>query len=156
LGELIEVYETRYCVIDAEWNTNEAYEFAKKYPYKVYLNWYKDDPKKVKIVRFADETKFTDKPKDFEEEIKVLAGRNRIIDSLIDDLRKGRHKFHFLRGDPRIAELIDHIQTMYVRTVTDKYGQEKREWTSTTKNDHFLHAFVYYKMALDKKMRYEK
>jgi len=156
LGELMEVYEVRYCVIDAEWNTNEAYEFAKKFPYKVYLNWYKEDPQKIKIVRFADETKFTDKPKEFEEEIKVLTDRNRIIDLLIDDLRKGKHKFHFRAGDSRIAELIEHIQTMYVRTVTDKIGQEKREWASTTKKDHFLHALVYYKIALDKKLRYEK
>ena len=156
LGELIEVYETRYCVIDAEWNTNEAYDFAREFPYKVYLNWYKDDPKKIKIVRFADETKFTDKPKEFEEEIKVLTDRNRIIDLLIDDLRKGKHKFHFRAGDSRIAELVGHIQTMYVRTVTDKIGQEKREWVSTTKKDHFLHALVYYKIALDKKLRYEK
>jgi RNase H-fold protein (predicted Holliday junction resolvase) len=156
LGELMEVYEVKYCVIDGEWDTNEAYEFAAKFPYKVYLNWYKEDPQRVKIVRFADETKFTDKAGDFEEEIKVLSDRNRIIDALISDLRRGKYKFNFLSGDSRIIELIEHLQTMYSRTVTDKVGTEKREWVSTTKKDHFLHALVYFKIALDKKIKYER
>jgi len=156
LGELMEVYEVQYCVIDGMWNTNEAYEFAEKFPYKVYLNWYKEDPKKVRIVRFADETKFTDKPEDFEEEIKVLSDRNRIIDALISELRKGKYKFNFLSGDDRITELIEHVQTMYARTVTDKVGQERREWVSTTKRDHLLHALVYYKIAYDRKIKDEK
>ena len=155
LGELMEVYEVRFCVIDAEWNTNEAYQFAKKFPDRVYLNWYKEDPKKIAIVRFTDEGKFTSKPKDWEEEIKVLTDRNRIMDALIDDLRKGKYKFNFSAGDPRIAELIEHIQTMYSRTVTDKIGQEKREWVSTTGKDHFWHALIYFKIALDKKTRFE-
>ncbi len=156
LGELMEVYEVRYCVIDAEWDTNEAYEFAKKFPGRVYLCWYKDDPKKVNIIRFADEGKFTDKRKDEDEEIKVLVDRDRMIDLTVSDLRKGKIKFNFSAGDQRIAELIEHIQTMYVRTVTDKIGQEKREWTSTTGKDHFLHALVYFNTALTKKVRYEQ
>lgn len=155
LGELIEVYEARFCVIDGEWNTNEAYEFARKYPDKVYLNWYKEDPKKIAIVRFADEGKFTAKTKDWEEEIKVLTDRNRIMDALIDDLRKGKYKFNFKVGDERITELVEHLQTMYSRTVTDQIGQEKREWVSSTGKDHFWHALIYFKIALDKKIRYE-
>lgn len=154
LGELMDVYDVRYCVIDAEWNTNECYDFAKRFPYRVYAQWYKDDPKKIKIVRFLDETDFTQKPKDFEEEIKVLVDRNRHIDALLADLREGRFKFNFKAGDARIAALIEHIQTMYVRTVTDRIGQEKREWASTTKKDHFLHAFNNYKVALDKQIRF--
>jgi len=156
LAELMEVYEVRFCVIDAEWDTNATYEFAKKFPDRVYLNWYRKDPKMIEIVRFLDEGKFTDKPKDWNEEIKVLSDRNRIIDALIDDLKKGKFKFIFQAGDKQIQELIDHIQTMYIRTVTDKIGDEHREWVSTTGKDHFVHALVYYKIALDKKHRYEE
>lgn len=155
LGELIEVYEARFCVIDGEWDTNSAYEFARKYPDKVYLNWYKEDPKKIKIVRFVDEGKFTDKQKDWEEEIKVLTDRNRIMDALIGELRKGKYKFNFRSGDSIIAELVSHLQTMYSRIVTDKIGQEKREWVSSTGKDHFWHTLIYFKIALDKKLRYE-
>lgn len=155
LGDFMEVYEVRFCVIDAEWNTDEAYDFAKKYPDKVYLNWYKAKPEQPEIVRFADEGKFTAKSKDWKEEIKVLTHRNRIIDKLIDELGKGKYKFSFQSGDARIAELVEHLQTMYCRTVTDKIGTEKREWVSTTGKDHFLHALIYWKIAFDKKLRYE-
>ena len=155
LGDFMEVYEVRFCVIDAEWNTDEAYDFAKKYPDKVYLNWYKAKPEQPEIVRFADEGKFTAKSKDWKEEIKVLTHRNRIIDKLIDELGKGKYKFSFQSGDARIAELVEHLQTMYCRTVTDKIGTEKREWVSTTGKDHYWHALIYWKIAFDKKLRYE-
>lgn len=155
LGELLEVYRTRYTVIDGHYATNDVLAFAKKYPYKVYMNWYKEDPKKAKIVRFGDEGKFTDKTKDFEEEIKVLTDRNRIIDSLISDLTKGKIKFNFMKGDARISELISHIKRIYSRTVTDKVGEEHREWASLGKDD-YLHALVYFKIALEKKLRHEK
>jgi len=155
LAELIEVYEVRFCVIDGEWNTNEAYDFAKRFPEKIYLCWYKEDPKRVAIIRFEDEGKFTDRSKDWEEEIKVLVDRTRIIDALLDDLRKGKIKLNFQAGDKRIEELTEHVQTMYARTVTDKLGMSKREWASTTGKDHFLHALVYWKVAMDKKIRWE-
>jgi DNA-directed RNA polymerase subunit RPC12/RpoP len=155
LGELLEVYEARFCVIDGEWNTNEAYEFARKYPDKVYLNWYKAKPEQPEIVRFADEGKFTAKSKVWEEEIKVLTHRNRIMDALIDDLRKGKYKFNFKTGDERITELVEHLQTMYSRIVTNQIGQEKREWVSSTGKDHYWHSLIYFKIALDKKLRYE-
>lgn len=154
LGELMEVYEVRFIVIDAHYDTNSVLEFAKKHPYKVYMNWYKEDPKKVKMVRFGDEGKFTDKVKDFEEEIKVLTDRNRIIDSLISDLGRGKKiKFNFQSGDRRIEELIKHVKRIYSRIVTDKVGEEHREWASLGQDD-FLHALIYFKIALDKKLRY--
>ncbi len=156
LAELVEVYEGRYVVIDAHYDTNSVLKFAKRFPYKVYMNWYKEDPKKIAIIRFGDEGKFTDKPKEFEEEIKVLTDRNRIIDALIDDLRKGKKiKFNFQRGDMRIDELISHVKKIYSRTVTDKVGEEHREWASLGQDD-FFHALIYFKIALEKKLRYEE
>lgn len=155
LEELMEVYEARFVVIDAHYDTNSVLAFAKKHPYKVYMNWYQEDPKKIEIIRFGDEGKFTEKRKDFEEEIKVLTDRNRVIDSLLADLRKGKIKFNFERGDIRIDELISHVKKMYTRTVTDKVGIEKREWASLGQDD-YLHALIYWKIALTKKMLYEK
>lgn len=155
LSELMDFYNTRYCVIDGEWDTNTAYEFARRKAGKVYLAWYKSDPKNLKIIRWGDEGKFTDKRKDWEEEVKVLVDRNRSIDLLVSVLRKGKIRFNFQSGSVEIRELINHIQTMYVRTVTDKYGQERREWASTTGNDHFLHALNLFIVAMDKKEKYE-
>ncbi len=154
LAELMEVYEVRYAVIDAEYKTNDVLAFAKRFPHKVYMAWYREDPKKIAIVRFGDEGKFTDKRKDFEEEIKVLVDRNRIIDALIDDLKKGKIPFNFTSGDARVAELVNHAKRIYSRVVTDRVGVEHREWASLGQDDLF-HALILFKVALDKKLRYE-
>jgi len=151
LGELMEVYEIRYCVIDGGYDTNRAFEFARKFQDKVYVNFYKDDPKKTRIVRFSDES-FVGKMTSTDEDIKVLTDRNRMIDVVVAELRRSQIKFNFLAGDIRVKELISHLQTMYVRIVTDKVGREHREWVSTTGGDHFLHCLVYWKIALQKKL----
>lgn len=157
LEELMDVYEVRYCVIDALPETDKTLEFARKYPYRVYTHYHKAPKiKEAEAVKFVDETKFTEKPKEFEEEIKVISDINRVQDQTIADFRAGKIKFHFKSGDSRIQELISHLQTMYARTVTDKLGQEYREWANTTGKNHFWDALCEFKIALDKKIRYEK
>lgn len=154
LEELGEVYETRYTVIDAGFSPNDVLAFARKHPYKVYMCHNKPDPKMAQVVRFMDEGKFTDKPKDFEIDIKVLIDRNRVLDALLQDLKEGKIKFNFSANDPRIEELVKHCQAEYSRTVTDRFGTEKREWVASGRDD-FLDALIYYKTALEKKLRYE-
>jgi len=155
LAELVEVYEVRFGVIDAEFNTNDVMKFARRFPDKIYMHYHRLEPTEAKMVKFMDEVPFTAKPKDWEEEIKVFSNINRVQDDVIADLRQGKIKFNFEKGDSRIDELISHMQTMYARTVTDKFGQEHREWTSTTGKNHFWDALCEFKIALDKKLRHE-
>ncbi len=150
LGELMEVYEVRCGLVDALPSKDEALEFARKYPYKVYLHFHKSDLKEMRMVKFMDEGKFTDKQKDFEEEIKVFSDINRVQDATINDLTKGKIRFNFQVGDKRIAELIEHTQTMYRRTVTDKFQQEHYEWASTNMRNHLWDALCEFKIALDR------
>jgi hypothetical protein len=58
-------------------------------------------------------------------------------------------------NDATFRMLIDHAQTMYARTVTNQYGQEKREWESTTGTDHAWHALIYWHIAFKKRLKYE-
>lgn len=149
LGELLEVYEVRYCLIDALPETEKVLEFVKEYPYRAYRHFHKNKLADINAVQFADEGSFTDKSKDLEEEITVLGDINRIQDQTVSDLRKGKIKFNFKAGDSRIKELISHIQTMYVRTITDKVGQEHREWANTGAN-HYWDALCEWKIAFDR------
>ena len=153
ISELIRFYDIRVCVIDAMPWTEEALRLAREFPYRVYVNFYKDDPKMLEVVRWNDEGEGDGKP--FEDEIKVLTSRNRAIDDAISILRRGEIKFAMNPGDATFRMLIDHAQTMYARTVTNQYGQEKREWESTTGNDHLWHALVYWHIALKKRLKYE-
>jgi hypothetical protein len=151
-AEFIKFYDIRVTVIDGQPYTQEAFELAKQFPYRVYLNWFKDDPKMLEIVRFFDETEGKDL--ELEDEVKVLSSRVRIMDETISALRKGEIKFAILPSNPMFRMLIGHAQTMFARTVTDKLGQEKREWANTGANDLWL-ALIYWRIAMLKRLKYE-
>lgn len=155
LAELMEVYEVRFCVIDAEYNTNDVLRFARRFPGKVYMHFHTLKATELEPVKFVDEEPFTAKLENWEDEIKVFSNIDRVQDDTISDLKQGKIKFNFERGDARLEQLIEHIQTMYVSTITDKFGQEHRKWESTTGKNHFWDALVEFKIALDKKQRYE-
>jgi len=152
MAELIQFYDVRVGVVDALPYTEEAQALAKKFPYRVYLNFFKDDPKMLEVVRFGDEKK--KRPEEFEEEIKVLTSRNRIYDDTISALRRGQTRFAMPKDSPTFQLLIKHAQTVYARTVTDKHGQEKREWANLGA-DHFWLALIYWHIALKKRLKYE-
>lgn len=153
MAELIEFYDIRVCVIDAMPWTEEALRLARRFPYRVYVNFYKDDPKMLEVVRWNDGKEGDDKP--FEDEVKVFTSRSRIIDDTVSALRRGEIKFAMKTDDPTFKMLIAHAQTMYARTVTNQHGQEKREWESTTGVDHAWHALLYWHAALKKRLKYE-
>lgn len=153
-AELMEVYDVRYCVIDGGYKPNEVMDAAKQFPGRVWVNWYKDDPKKAKIVRWADDS-FTGKQLDWEEEIKILTERDRMIDYVLNKLKHGGIRFFYSPNDEAIKLLIEHVSTTYARTVTDRLGMETREWVSTGKDD-LLHAMIYYVIALMRKEKSEQ
>lgn len=152
-AELMEAYDVRYCVIDGGYKPQDSIEAAKRFPGRVWVNWYKDDPKKVKVIRWSDDD-FAGEQKDFEEEIRVLTERDRIIDLLLEDLKHGRIRFFYGPHDEATKMLIEHVETTYARTVTDRIGIASREWVSTGKDD-LLHALIYFKIALERKARTE-
>jgi len=151
-ADLIKFYDIRVVVIDGQPYTEEAWTLAKQFPYRVYLNWFKDDPKMLEVVRFFDEEEGKDK--EMTDEVKVYSSRTRIIDDTISALRRSEIKFAMKTDSSTFKMLIAHAQTMYARTVTDKYGQSKREWANTGPNDFFL-ALIYWHIALKKRNKYE-
>jgi len=152
-AELMEVYDVRYCVIDGGYKPEDSIAAARRFPGRVWVNWYKDDPQKAKVIRFSDDD-FTGEQKEFEQEIRVLTERDRIIDWLLEDLKEGRTRFLYGPHDEAIVMLIEHVETTYARTVTDRLGIAKREWVSTGKDD-LLHALIYWKIAMEKKKSVE-
>lgn len=149
LGELLEVYDVRICIIDSRPLTNEALEFAGRYPYKVFLHFHESRRKELEMATFGDETDFQAKPKDFEDEIKIISDINRVQDWAVSGLRKGEVKFNFQSGDYRIIAFISHLKTMYVQKLNDKQGNEFRQWATTGAN-HYWDAFCEWKLALYK------
>ncbi|KKQ81514.1 hypothetical protein A2778_05730 [Candidatus Daviesbacteria bacterium RIFCSPHIGHO2_01_FULL_40_24] len=151
-AELITFFDVRVVVVDGQPYTREAFDLAKQFPYRVYLNWFKDDPKMLEVIRFFDEKE--GKESEFEEEVRVFSSRTRIMDDTISALRKGEIKFAMPSNSLTLKILTEHAQTMYARNVTDKLGQVKREWANTGPNDFWL-ALVYWHIALLKRSKYE-
>ncbi len=152
MEELIEFYSVRVAVVDAQPYTEDAQALANKFPYRVYLNFFKEDPKMLEVTRFGDEKK--KRPENFDDEIKVFTSRNRIYDDTISALMRGEFTFAMPKESPTFQLLIKHAQTIYARTVTDKYGQEKREWANLGA-DHLWTALIYWHIALKKRLKYE-
>lgn len=155
LSEVMQAYDIRYMVIDGGFTPNEVLAFAEKHRGRVWVNWYKDDPKHAKIVRFSDDDFNAAEKKTFEEEVTVLTERDRMIDFLLADLQKGGTRFFFDPQAPEIKQLVKHVETTYARTVTDRLGLASREWISTGKDD-FLHSLIYYRIARMKQAQAEK
>lgn len=153
-AELMEIYDVRWCVIDGGYKPNDSIAAAKRFPGRVWVNWYKESKSKAKIIRFQDEDFKGKQQEDPEDEYKVLTDRERIIDYMLARMRRGFPKFFYGPYDEAVKMLIGHLSTTYARTVTDRLGQEKREWVSTGKDD-LLHALVYYTIALEKKRKVE-
>jgi len=151
-SDLIKFFDVRVVVIDGQPYTAEAFDLAKEFPYRVYLSWFKDDPKMLEVIRFFDEKESKDAV--FEDEVKVFSSRTRIMDDTISALRRGDIKFAVPASNPAFKLLITHAQTMYARTVTDKLGQAKREWANTGPNDFWL-SLIYWQIAMKKRLKYE-
>ena len=106
----------------------------------------------LEVIRFFDEKENKDAA--FEDEVKVFSSRTRIMDDTISALRRGDIKFAVPASNPAFKLLITHAQTMYARTVTDKFGQAKREWANTGPNDFWL-SLIYWHIAMRKRLKYE-
>lgn len=150
-AELMEVYDVRYCVIDGGYKPNDSVRAAERFPGKVWVNWYKDDPKKERIIRWNDD----DFQSNEENRVRVLTERDRMIDWMLDRLMGGTIRFYYSPYHEDVKLLIAHMETTYARTVTDRIGKQKREWISTGKDDLF-HALVYYFIARERRLKNER
>jgi len=145
LENIIKVFQPKTTVIDAGYKPQDVLHFAEKYPYKIYMNWYREGDKDAQMIRRKKNASFA-KGSEFQEEIKVETSRNQVIDVLIQKLESGNIKFKFHPQNDRFQELIKHASTMYARQVETKGGKFKREWANTGQND-YLHALVYWLVA---------
>lgn len=144
LSNLMEELKIKLLVIDAGYKPADVLAFAEKYPYRVYMNWYRENAKDAKLIKTKGAS-FTSKA-EFKDAIKIETHRTLALDTLVKKLQEGQIKFRYKPYAPEIRELIKHMSTMYVRTVETKDGKQKREWANTGKND-FVHALVYWMLA---------
>ncbi len=76
----------------------------------------------------------------------VYSNRNRIIDKMIDDILNAKILFG-VPSDFDLKQFIKHWQTLRRIKVADARGIESYEWDSTTGEDHYVFATLYYYLA---------
>jgi len=139
LDELLEKYKP-ICVIDAMPENTMSRYYVKKYP-NVFMNYYKLDRNRKDLIIWGKRTKQSD------DTGVVFSDRNRLIDTVITDLQKAKILYG-LHSDRDFREYLKHWETMRRVKVVNNIGIERYEWESTTGQDHFVHATVYYYLAL--------
>lgn len=134
-----------YAVIDAMPNPDEPAKLAKKYHGKVFINYYSEDSKGVSAIRWGEDDKYG----------VVLTDRTKIIDAVVADFNSRDQLFNL--DEEELGEYIEHWLNMF--RVADEQrsadgaltGVIKPVWKHNDgKPDHFCHATVYFKIALEK------
>lgn len=125
----------KYAVIDANPYPNYPERLCKKYPGKVFRNYYTLDSK--------NEDSYIIDRKDG----KFNSDRTRMMDSIAYDINNKEVLF-FLTAT-QLDDYIDHWQNTYRGEVVNTQGIRKGVWLlKQGKPDHYVHAHVYLKLAL--------
>ncbi len=77
----------------------------------------------------------------------VYSNRNRILDQLIDRILNAKILFG-IETNAELKRYLKHWETLRRVKVVDPKGIESYEWASTTGEDHFVFATLYYYLAL--------
>jgi hypothetical protein len=76
----------------------------------------------------------------------VYSNRNRILDQLIDHILNAKMLFG-ISTDAELKRYLKQWETLRRIKVTDTKGIESYEWTSTTGEDHYVFATLYFYLA---------
>ena len=136
-SELMEQFDVQSAVIDAQPNTESAYQFAKNYAGRVHICFYSD----------RQLNKLVWKP----EEFVVIANRTRSLDFAMQFWLDRRVEI-FPEDGPnyKVYEaLIKHLTGMVKVIDEDEHGQQKAMWKGHKDKTHFAHVWNYLCMAIE-------
>ena len=136
-SELMEQFDVQSAVIDAQPNTESAYQFAKNYAGRIHICFYSDRQRE----------KLTWKP----EEFVVTANRTRSIDYAMQFWLDRRVEIFPEDGSNyHVYEaLIKHLTGMVKVIDEDEHGAPKAMWRGHKDKTHFAHVWNYLCMATE-------
>ena len=138
IRSLLKRWKGSVAVIDAMPDITEPRKLREEFPGRVFLCHYAKDRKTMQLVRWGEG----------DEAGSVLVDRNRSLQFLIDEFADKRIP---LQGTPDDwADYFAQWKTMYRISDVDSNGSPTFEWESSTGNDHWPHATLYYRVGLEK------
>jgi hypothetical protein len=172
LHQLMREFDVGMCIIDAMPNYNEATDLARTFPARVYTAWYGQENQKD-MVQWMDRLKPKESIKRGSKQIKlkwqVLLNRYTSIDYALssfvnrdvmtphpDALLQVVHKDGMFQAEALCRQRFWlHLKSIVrQKTVTDdETGKFKMEWIYLGRDPHFVHAWNYCNIALERLKR---
>lgn len=131
-------------VMDAGPERTWAEEFKEKYP-KCHLCFYRKDTTKAELVKWGG---LVGGNEDEKNHGYVWTDRNRAINAVIDEFLNGKILIYLSRED--LNKYILQWETLRRIMEPTALGTKSYKWESTTGEDHWAHATVYYWIARGK------
>lgn len=113
-------------------------ELPEKYKGQAYCCFYKQDREKRDVVRWGNGYN-----RGF-----VYVDRNQFIQMFIDDMNRKNVKFY--TREEELEEFIEHWTNIYRVVEENSFGIPQAKWEKKSRDDHLVHASVYWKIALTK------
>ena len=135
IEELIRVYDVETAVFDALPDLTEPRKLKEKYPGIIWLHYYKKEVKKADFVLWDYKTHT------------VYSDRSKAIGQVIDEMVDRKIRFQMESED--LKGYISHWKSLYKAVQKDNMEIEREVWL-TSGEDHFIHASVYWFLALAK------
>jgi hypothetical protein len=173
LYQLMKDYDVDLCIIDAMPNANEAMEFAREHPKRVFVSWYIEQQRET--AQWGDRPKFKMTVRKGGPDIKfkhsVMLSRYLSIEMALRAVSERQFEWPHPRALVQIARnpttgrfeplhifethFYQHLKSIVrQKTVTnDETGQFKMEWINLGLDPHSVHALNYCNMALERLKR---
>jgi hypothetical protein len=173
LYQLMDEYNVRVCVIDAMPNTNEAMDFARAFPGRVFIGWYQQGAKDV--VQWGDRPTIKVSLRKAGPLLKykfhAIMGRYVAIDFALNEFVQGNVKtpnpkslMQYVRSEETgqftteyICEtrLYKHLKNIVrdKHIMNEETGEFKMQWIPIAGDPHTLHAWTYCNIALERLRR---
>jgi len=128
-----------YMVIDANPYPTIPMRLVNQYPGKVYIHYYQKDTTGMGVVRW-----------DHDEGL-VKSDRTKVIDAVVAELNAKDILFNLT--STQLEEFIYHCEQVYRQIEMSKKGIRRPVWkTIEGRPDHFLHALIYWRVAIEQTM----
>lgn len=137
IKEALKKWPKSVIVLDAGGDIWGSRQLQEEFPGRVYLCYYRADRKTMKLIDWGKDA----------ESGKVTVDRNRLIQTVIDELRAKKIPLRGTREDWQ--ETWTHFANIYRTTEDDALGQPRSVWERSGP-DHLVHALVYWRVAMDK------
>lgn len=135
---LINKYDAT-CVIDGAPEFTIPQQLTRKYPGKVFMAYYVTDKKNMGIIRWLEGA----------DRGVVHIDRTKAFDFVVQEITANKFKYYLPLEE--LEEYIYHWKNIYRVVELNRLGVHQAKWLTTeNKPDHFAHAHLYYRTAMEK------